>query len=909
MPIVRSVASQTRTGGPMKTTRLSILTAAFLCVLSAAIRVEALTWTIPGIANAFGANSTHFVSDLAITNPGNASAVATLTFLPTGLPAKDVTVGAGQTVAYRNILDQLWGVTNAGAVQVSSDAALLIRARTYNNASSGTYGVALPVFADDRLLSLGDTADSVWVSQSASYRTNVGIVFPDEGGGSATVTIYDADGNQLGTQDYGVDASGFQQLPVSSFAGSVPVGRAEIVVTRGRAAGYSVVVDNVTGDSSLFTFEDLPAGYQDILANGVARANGRNGTFFRTDGRFYNPTSQDATVTVAFHAYQNSNPSPVTGTFIVPAGKIRDVVDVLDSLLGLPVGSAGALRFSSETPLAILCRTSNVDPSGVKPGTFGAQQKPTQLLSFLTSAGAGGVITGIRQNAAFRTNIGFAAGADGAEYTVTLKNTSGATLATAGGSIGAFGFTQPNVQDNFFPGTTIPDDATLLVKVTSGSVDVYDSSIDNLSGDSVVTPIMRLPVDLPSSATIGPAGGSIRSSDGVMTLKIPAGALSAPVAISLTPAPNGAPHAVGSAYDLSPDGLAFAKPALLSLAYGPGGLAVPAIDTISLAFSRGASWLGVTGGRIDTSARTLTISLANTTPSQTSSQPVALGTHATAGSSRVAPLQGLQIGVAPIWVPTDATRELLAYFRFPPSSTGGQTQIILIPELDVKPTVTMSLQPNLGTLTRQDVDQFIYTAPHSIGHASLPVTVLARIQAINNFYWATRTLHVVRRRWSVSVEFGIFIKCADGGDNSYSYDDDQDQKLRLNDDLTFTAEPFVGGTPLVAVAEGCHGCTAVLPGGEPGPVTFKSPGGFLVSPAGEFNLNGQAEILVIPTIQVTCPNPTPPPATTTVTSPEITFPLDLSEFNGLPATDGTTTANVQNSPLGKIILRWHSIPE
>jgi hypothetical protein len=268
----------------MKTTRLAVVTAVFLCVLSTAIPVEASTLTIPGIANAFGVNSTHFVSDLAVTNPGNVSAVATLTFLPTGLPAIDVTVGAGQTVAYRNILDQLWGVTNAGAVQVSSDSVLLIRARTYNNASSGTYGVALPVFADDRLLSLGDTADSVWVSQSASYRTNVGIVFPDDGGGSATVTIYDADGNQAGTQDYGVDAPRFQQLPVSSFAGTVPVGRAEIVVTRGRAAGYSVVVDNVTGDSSLFTFEDLPAGYQDVLANGVARANGRNGTFFRTDG-------------------------------------------------------------------------------------------------------------------------------------------------------------------------------------------------------------------------------------------------------------------------------------------------------------------------------------------------------------------------------------------------------------------------------------------------------------------------------------------------------------------------------------------------------------------------------------------------------------------------------------------------
>ena len=185
----------------MKTRGVSILTAGLLCALST-IPIQASTWTIPGIANAFGVNNTHFVSDLAITNRGNNSTVATLSFLPTGLPPKDVTIAAGQTLAYRNILDQLWGVTNAGAVQVSSDSALLIRGRTYNNASSGTYGVALPVFADDRLLSVSDTADSVWVSQSASYRTNIGIVFPDEGGGSATVNVYDADGNQFGTEQW-----------------------------------------------------------------------------------------------------------------------------------------------------------------------------------------------------------------------------------------------------------------------------------------------------------------------------------------------------------------------------------------------------------------------------------------------------------------------------------------------------------------------------------------------------------------------------------------------------------------------------------------------------------------------------------------------------------------------------------
>src|SRR5512140_3636244 len=314
-----------------------------------------IKYTIPGVVNAGGLNNTRFVSDLALTNPGSSSANVILSFVPEGsLDDIEVSLSGGKTIVWRNVLQQLWGgVETAGAVVVRSDRPLLVRARTYNTAAGGTYGVALPVYDTDAFVLPGERAQSLWVSQSADpnagYRTNIAVLFPDSGGGQGTVTVFDADGRSLGQQDYSLDSAGFQQFGVGSFAGAAPVARAEIKVNRGSAAAYSVVVDNVTGDSSLFTFEALPGGIQDVLVNGVARANGRSNTFFRTDGRFFNPGAADATVTVAFHASQNSNPAPVTRTFTVPAGKIRDVVDVLDSLLGLPVGSAGALRFTSDS--------------------------------------------------------------------------------------------------------------------------------------------------------------------------------------------------------------------------------------------------------------------------------------------------------------------------------------------------------------------------------------------------------------------------------------------------------------------------------------------------------------------------------------------------------------------------------
>ena len=766
--------------------------AALALASSAAAQTPSLVWTIPGTVNAGGLNNTRFVSDLAVTNPGSAPVQATITFVPAGgTTPRQITLNPGQTIAYRNVLDSLWGAQGAGATQVASGAPLLIRARTYNTAASGTYGVALPVFADSRLLVRGRAAHSLWVSQSgdasAGYRSNVAVVFPDAGGGAATVTVYDANGVAMGSQDFSLDAPGFQQFGVGGFAGAVSVARAEVKVTRGRAAGYSVVVDNVTGDSSLFTFEELPTGYQDVVANGVARANGRNNTFFRTDGRFYNPSDEDALVKVSFHAAGGSNPAPVSRTFTVGSGRILDVVDVMDSLLGLPVGSAGALRFETDSPVAILCRTSNVDPLGIKPGTFGAQQKPTPLLSFLMSADAGAVVTGIRQNTAFRTNVGFAAGADGADYTLTLKSAAGATVATASGSLGAFGWAQPNVQD-LFPATAIPDDATLQVKVIAGSVDVFDSSIDNTSGDPVVTPIMPLPASIPSSATIGPLGGSVQSADGRLTLKVPAGALSAPVLVSLTPQAVADAEAFGSAYALSPPQLPLAKPALLVFRASDPAPAL-GFASITLAVRTESGTFAATGGRVDPAAATLTVPIASTSPSAgTAGARVAL----VIGTLFV-PVTNLELDRQYAAVLTDGSATFHVVLRWPPSATGR----VAVYEIALSPGEQVAWvwqKPKLGKIS-ESPGEMLYTAPHRIAISEVFDDLTLTVQSARNFKMIFFvTVEVVRRDWIIESDFTLnHIPCRDEV-NPYELDwhNFQTGKFRINEggSITLTGSSY-----------------------------------------------------------------------------------------------------------------------
>ena len=132
--------------------------------------------------------------------------------------------------------------TGTGAVVLAADQPLVVRGRTYNTAASGTFGVALPVVDESRFLAAGAAAHSLWISQdpegARGYRTNVAVVFPDPDGGSAVVTLYDATGSKKGQQLFSLDGAGLQQIGIGAIVpGGLALGRAELTVTGGRAAG------------------------------------------------------------------------------------------------------------------------------------------------------------------------------------------------------------------------------------------------------------------------------------------------------------------------------------------------------------------------------------------------------------------------------------------------------------------------------------------------------------------------------------------------------------------------------------------------------------------------------------------------------------------------------------------------
>ncbi len=62
------------------------------------------------------------------------------------------------------------------------------------------------------------------------------------------------------------------------------------------------------------------------------------------------------------------------------------------------------------------------------------------------------------------------------------------------------------------------------------------------------------------TAIIGTTGGSLTSTDGRLTVTVPAGALTANTTISIQPISNEGPLGLGKGYRLSPEGITFQQP-------------------------------------------------------------------------------------------------------------------------------------------------------------------------------------------------------------------------------------------------------------------------------------------------------------------------------------------------------------
>lgn len=219
---------------------------------------------VPSVAHAPGAAGTQWRTNLAVINPAAVAAQLAVTFLPYaggGTPVeRSLTLGAGATVEWVDVLVSLFGMSPAssvkGSLRVAANGPLVLGSRTYNQTSTGTFGQFYPaVSAWDAILP-GGVATIGYLKKTTAFRSNVGVVNLGSEAVRVSVGLRDATGAPIGTTVFAdLPPGGYWQwddifAPRYTGAGARDLAYAVVEHVSGTAPVwlYGSVVDNATGD-------------------------------------------------------------------------------------------------------------------------------------------------------------------------------------------------------------------------------------------------------------------------------------------------------------------------------------------------------------------------------------------------------------------------------------------------------------------------------------------------------------------------------------------------------------------------------------------------------------------------------------------------------------------------------------
>ncbi len=208
-----------------------------------------------------------------------------------------------------------------------------------------------------------------------------------------------------------------------------------------------------------------------------AHAAGKNGTNFVTDLMILNEGPTSATGAIFLLVRDEDNSSAASIRISIPVATSAELDDVV---LGsfYRNGIAAAFRICSDQPLRIESRTYTNAPAG----TYG-QGIPGFAGNRALRPGHSGKLVGLRENARFRTNIGFVnTSAVQVNVNVQLYTKYGVLLGTVNSSVPPFGYVQRN---QIFRELTNADISAgrAIVSPNGGGIFAYASIVDNDSGD------------------------------------------------------------------------------------------------------------------------------------------------------------------------------------------------------------------------------------------------------------------------------------------------------------------------------------------------------------------------------------------------------------------------------------------
>ena len=224
-------------------------------------RVNNTRYVVPGVAYIDGVAK--WRTDLRVFNAAKTPTRAKVTYYPAGNPDAgqfvDIDIAAGEVKALDNVLNTTFGISAPVAsgsivVETQSASGIIASARTYAQASNGTYGLFAPAVTPQE--AIGAKERSLYLLQlenSNNFRTNIGLV--ETTGQDATVEISMTSPDSKVSQKipaFTLRGNTFIQFPMANFGltKSVYNARVSVKVTsgNGRVSAYGALVDNVTQD-------------------------------------------------------------------------------------------------------------------------------------------------------------------------------------------------------------------------------------------------------------------------------------------------------------------------------------------------------------------------------------------------------------------------------------------------------------------------------------------------------------------------------------------------------------------------------------------------------------------------------------------------------------------------------------
>jgi CubicO group peptidase (beta-lactamase class C family) len=379
-----------------------------------------------------------------------------------------------------------FGRSGSGPLQVFSSEALTTTSRTFNQSSEGTYGQSLDGVTATGGLESGESVVLMQLREDETARTNIGIHNQWRGFARVEVELYDDDGSLVHADTWIIPPLHTVQFnrPFQTWGGRVDIesGYAVITVRSGQDIyAYGSVIDNATDDPTAIPMKSGNGSFRQWIA-AAAHSSGVHGSVWRTDVCLLNRSSGTATAELRF---RRSDGDAATLVIRVSEG---EQVAVSDVVAQMGMTGSGSIEVFSDQPLLASSRTYNASPEG----TFGLflDGIPTR-----GSATTGDTVwlSQLRQNPAFRTNVGLLNSGDTtARVRLYLYDRSGAELASRRRVLEPYAWLQLQEPFSRLAGRTDIDSGYVRIEVELGDgVIAYASVIDNATNDGTAISMKR----------------------------------------------------------------------------------------------------------------------------------------------------------------------------------------------------------------------------------------------------------------------------------------------------------------------------------------------------------------------------------------------------------------------------------